>query len=265
MTPGIAQTNIERINSPWRLWLKETGDRVLDFFFPPHCVICRHYGAWFCLDCQQEIELIHPPICHRCGSPLADSFSPLPVPAVGKGPNPVCRNCRTTLPRQNRLLACAYYTDPLKEAIRQFKYSDLSSLAAPLGKLMASGWIRFALHTTDIDVIVPVPLHPSRERQRGYNQSALLARELGTHLHLPVVEGVLVRTRATAPQVDLSREERRANVRNAFSCVDGSLAGQGVLLVDDVYTSGSTMDAAYSALQKKSVSYTCAFALAKAK
>jgi ComF family protein len=163
------------------------------------------------------------------------------------------------------LIACAYYSDPLKAAIRQFKYNDLSSLAVPLGQFMALGWQRLAPQKPAIDFIVAIPLHPSRKRQRGYNQSALLARELGVHLQLPVVEGVLLRTKATVPQVDLGIEERRANVRDAFQCVDGSLAGQRVLLVDDVYTSGSTLDAAYSALRKKGVSYNCALTLAKAR
>jgi ComF family protein len=165
----------------------------------------------------------------------------------------------------SRLLACAYYADPLKAAIHQFKYNDLSSLAAPLGELMTKGWQRLTPQKARVDVIVPVPLHRSRERQRGYNQSALLACELGARLLLPVMEGVLIRTRATAPQVDLGIEERKANVKDAFLCVDDSLASQRVLLVDDVYTSGSTLDAAYSALRKKGVSYTCAFTLARAK
>jgi ComF family protein len=153
----------------------------------------------------------------------------------------------------------------LKDAIREFKYKDLCSLAAPLGQLMVAGWQRLAPQKDGIDVIVPVPLHPTRERQRGYNQSALLAREFGASVQIPVVERVLVRTKATAPQVELGIEERKANVKGAFRCVDDSLAGKRVLLVDDVYTSGSTLDAAYSALRKGGVSYTCAFTLAKAR
>jgi competence protein ComFC len=248
------------------MWLRETGDGILDFLFPPYCVACRRHGAWFCPDCQAQIEFIYPPICRRCGSPLAES-APLRAspPPPGQTAGQTCRRCRKAPPRLSGLLACAYYTAPLRQAIRQFKYNDLCSLAAPLGQLMVGGWQRLAPGNCGIDVIVPVPLHVSRERQRGYNQSALLARELGAHMQLPVVEKVLVRTKATAPQVDLGIEERKANVKDAFQCVKDSLSGKRVLLVDDVYTTGSTLDAAYSALHQGGVSYIWAFTLARAR
>ena len=257
MTPGIAQTNTEQIAPPWLTWLRETGDWILDFLFPPHCVTCRRHGAWFCPDCQDQIELIVPPICQRCGSPLAQP--------AGYRAGQACVQCRKAPPRPNGLLACAYYTAPLRQAIRQFKYNDLCSLAAPLGQLMVTGWQRLAPKNCVVDVIVPVPLHASRERQRGYNQSALLAREFGAYVQLPVVERVLIRTKATAPQVDLGINERKANVKDAFQVVDRSLSGKRVLLVDDVYTTGSTLDAAYSALRKGGVSYIWAFTLARAR
>jgi ComF family protein len=138
-------------------------------------------------------------------------------------------------------------------------------LAAPLGALMAEGWPNLAPLQPAFEVIVPVPLHAARERDRGYNQAALLARELGTHLGLPVRERDLVRTRATAPQIDLHPAQRRANVAGAFECVNCALAGSRVLLLDDVYTTGSTLESASHALCQAGVSSVWAYTLTRAR
>jgi len=134
---------------------------------------------------------------------------------------------------------------PLREAIHQFKYQGVRVLAGVLGDILQRGW---SVHPWPAEVIVPVPLHPSRLRQRGYNQSALLGRELSHRTGLPIVETVLERIAPTRPQVGLSTEERADNVRNAFNCVEPGLLGARVLLVDDVWTTGATMRACGQAL-----------------
>jgi ComF family protein len=112
---------------------------------------------------------------------------------------------------------------------------------------------------------VPVPLHAARQRERGYNQAALLARELAAHLQRPIVENALVRTKVTAPQVGLGAEERRNNVRGAFRCATNGLAGKGVLLVDDICTTGATLEAACKALRENGIPSVWAYTLARAK
>jgi ComF family protein len=141
--------------------------------------------------------------------------------------------------------SAAHLWGPLRQAIHSFKYEGLRALAGPLGYVLYDCW---DAEPYPANVIVPVPLHPSRMRERGYNQSALLARELSRHTGLPVVEGVLLRILPTRPQVGLNPPEREANVRDAFRCRGETLGGQHVLLIDDVLTTGATMRACAQAL-----------------
>jgi ComF family protein len=239
-------------------WLKELGNTVVDLLFPPHCVACDHLGAWLCAHCLDEIEAIHPPICCHCGLPVDG-------PGTQDLVAPICERCQEAPPQLERLMAFAFHSGPLREAIHQFKYNDLRALAAPLGKLMADGWSTLSADIHDVDVVVPVPLHATRQRQRGYNQAALLARELGARLHWPVVENVLIRTKATLPQVELNSEERQANVRDAFQCLDSRLSSKRVLLIDDVCTTGATLTAACAALRDGGAALAWAYTLARAK
>jgi ComF family protein len=154
-----------------------------------------------------------------------------------------------------------YFDGVLRTAIHALKYRNAQHLADPLGEMMGDYW---RAHHIPADVIVPVPLHPSRERARGYNQSALLARRLGEITGLPIKENLLARIRATAPQVELGAEARRENVRGAFHCAPASAAGLHVLLVDDVCTTGSTLEACSQALRAGGASSVWALTLARA-
>lgn len=220
-------------------WLSAWGKAVLDLLFPPRCAACRRLGTWLCRDCQAAIEVIEPPQCLDCSNQMQSSL--------------------------DGLSAYAYHSDSLRRAIHELKYADLQAVAAPLGKLMADGWPARHPPGLKIDAVVPTPLHAKRERERGYNQAALLARELGAHLQIPVVETVLIRVKATAPQVDLNAQDRRNNVQGAFRCIDGSLAGKRILLIDDVCTTGSTLEAAALALRQGAVSSVWAYTLARAR
>ncbi len=215
-------------------------------------------GAWLCDECLDKIELIHPPACRRCGAPLVAA-------EFGSTDAAVCIHCREARSGLDGLSACAFHSGPLREAVHELKYNDLRALAAPLAALMARCWVELAPAGLDLDAVVPVPLHRSRERERGYNQAALLARELAECLGLPVKEDILFRTRATPPQVGLSAEERRANVLGAFRCQSGSLTGSRVLLVDDVCTTGATLEAAAVALHEGGATLIWAYTLARAK
>ena len=242
--------------SPGLALLRGLGSTLVDLLFPPHCAACHSPGAWLCPACRNEIELIVPPVCPRCGWPLHD---PLPRDAR------TCSRCRQSPTRLACLRSCAFYSGPLRRAIRAFKYDDLQVLASHLGELMAEGWRILDPSGWGIDVVVPVPLHNARLKERGYDQAALLARAFGARLQQQVVEGVLVRTRATAPQVGLTASERQANVHNAFQCTNSGLKGHQVLLVDDVCTTGATLEAAAAALLDDGASSVWAYTLARAR
>lgn len=244
--------------SPGAAWLDRTKTAIIDLLFPPHCVACHRLSAWLCVDCLQAIEAIQPPVCQRCGLSLSGVQAP-------DSSESTCRRCQKAPLQFDGLLAYGVHSGPLRQAIREFKYADLRSLAGPLGQLMSEGWTTLAPQDLQPDVIVPIPLHPSRQRQRGYNQAALLARELGANLRRPVIQDVLIRIKATAPQVDLGAQERRVNVHNAFRCTDNSLSGKHVLLIDDVCTTGATLESACVALRETGTLSVWAYTLARAR
>jgi ComF family protein len=143
------------------------------------------------------------------------------------------------------IYAVAAYQEPLRTAIHEFKYGGVRVLDQPLGELLYTYW---QCHGPTADIIVPVPLHAKRLRQRGYNQSDLLAQHLAIKTHIPLRSSLLDRIRYTSPQVELSPEQRHANVKGAFACT-ADLAGSSILLIDDVCTTGATLRACGQALR----------------
>jgi len=173
-----------------------------------------------------------PPLCECCGR------------EVGAGDR--CQDCARERPAINGIRAVSRYEGAVREAIHHLKYNGQRALAEPLAELLQ----RPAAGVPPADAIVPLPLHPSRERARGYNQSALLARELGRRLDVPVLAAAR-RIRETRDQIGLNRRERQANVRGAFACSKPeAVAGKHLLLVDDVCTTGSTLLACAEPLLK---------------
>lgn len=154
--------------------------------------------------------------------------------------------CRARLRSLTRLRSAVAYEGSIEPAVHRFKYEGWRRLATPLAELMAE---RLAAEGVAARFVVAVPLHPSRRRQRGYNQSELLMRELRKRLALRSPPGVLVRTRATPPQVGNDRMRRFENVAGAFAWKGERLNGEAVLLIDDVATTGATLDACAQALR----------------
>lgn len=149
----------------------------------------------------------------------------------------------------------------MREAIYQLKYKNFRALAPLLAELLTEYLKRGSL---TVEVVVPVPLHPRRMRERGYNQAALLARELGKLTGLPVAEEALRRARDSLPQAKApSAEIRRRNVEGAFVCSDRRLSGMQVLLLDDVCTTGATLNSCAIALKDAGARSVCGLTLAR--
>lgn len=230
--------------------LERVQKRLLDLLFPPHCLGCGREGHYLCPTCLAGAPRVKPPCCELCGRPLFRSgfrFCPqcLQAPLVIDG-----------------IRSVGFFEGIFREAVHRFKYDRLMALAEPLGELLAEGWR--ALRPPG-EVIVPVPLYSRRLRERGYNQSTLLARELSRRVGLPVLEQTLIRIRETAPQVDLNASQRRVNVTAAFECTTGEICGHAVLLVDDVCTTGATLNACAEALRKQEPRSIWALTLARAR
>jgi ComF family protein len=157
----------------------------------------------------------------------------------------LCQVCRASRPVVDGIRSVAYFEGPLRQAVHDFKYRGVRALAQPLAGLLVE--YQRTQHLP-ADVVVPVPLHPQREAERGYNQAALLAEVLGDALGLPVALHLLERVRPTPPQVGLNAAERRSNVHAAFRATREA-AARRVLLVDDVCTTGATLNACGAALK----------------
>ncbi len=199
-----------------------------------------------------------PPLCPRCGKPQSSGI--------------LCPSCVSWQAEIDGIRSPFRFEGVIRQAIHQLKYRNIRALALPLAKLLSDGTCYSYLHlfipTTQIplakllsdylstnpvpgEVLVPVPLHPKRLRERGYNQSNLLAHELGKLINLPVIDDCLIRQRHASPQAKTSTvDERRSNVANTFSCRDHRLRGKPTLLIDDVSTSGATLDACATVLKE---------------
>jgi competence protein ComFC len=173
----------------------------------------------------------------------------------------LCRECASGDLALQGARAVSPHLSPLREAVHGLKYDGLRVLAEPLSLLMAEAWRRTSWR---VDVLVPVPLHERRLRQRGYNQSLLLADALSKHLGVPMEEQLLTRERNTLSQVGLSPEERWLNVGGAFRCHGESLQGKDILLVDDVFTTGATLEACAQALKKSGSAHVWALTVTRA-
>lgn len=241
--------------------LRSLGGSTLDLLYPPHCCGCGHAirggdggnlsdVEMLCLDCRKGI--LEPPEhrCPVCSHPMQGML--------------MCPNCEGRHWRLEITVAACRYEGLVRELIQRFKYGRDQSLIRPLGNLLAGALEDPRLRGKAFDAIVPVPLHPLREREREFNQSELLARFLGKRMGIPVLD-LLHRKRPTAPQAGFDRDARMRNLEGAFALRKmGKLHPDAhLLLVDDVSTTGSTLDACASVLMEEGASEVCGIVVAR--
>jgi ComF family protein len=200
---------------------------LLELVYPPACVACDEVlpgAGFFCEACEALVLETPTPHCRRCSEP-------------GRFSSGRCPRCETKPPPFVQAYAPFEHDGAVARAIHRFKYEQRPDLARPLASLLASAAADALVQVSA--PLVPLPLHLGRYRERGYDQATLLAVELGAVLERPVHDDWLSRSRATTRQVGLSEDARDANVRGAFTAATAA-RGHEVLLIDDVYTTGST-------------------------
>jgi len=235
---------------------------LIDIIYPPRCHICRDFlsgdlpeneATFFCQTCSADFTKITSPLCTVCSTPLDSSQE-----------DHLCEDCLRKRPHYEKIYACYLYDGAILDAIHQFKYGSKSFLAESLGKLFAQ-FAEDRIQKLDDLLTIPVPLHLKRLRERGFNQSLLLARNIALKMGSELDFLSLRRVRYTTAQTGLGKKERRKNVRNAFQVVTpDAVEGRTVLLVDDVATTGNTLNECARILKKSGCRNVYGLVLARA-
>ena len=216
----------------------------MDILFPRRCPICDGVlsfgGALICPECSKKVLFVREPRCRKCGKMLSDEQGEY------------CGDCKTVPHTFDRGISLFLYNDAMRNSISRYKYGNRREYAKYYGETMAK-YLGEEILSFRPEALLPVPLHKERLRKRGYNQAALIAGELGAMLRLPVLEDLVIRKRATRPQKMLDREERRKNLKRAFTLGRNDVKLNRVVLIDDIYTTGSTSDEIASVLKNSGV------------
>jgi ComF family protein len=245
----------------WK-WMAEAGDALTSVFFPAPCRICdgllvRASRVPICEDCRDTFAALPETRCAVCGVGLAGL-------TADEGQQPVCPLCKERTYGFDRARSYGIYKGALIRAILLLKFEEM----APLGEWFAARLAELVHQAPELlaaDIVVPVPLHRQREKERGYNQAALIAKPLAKRLGLPYGAVLLVRTRPRPDKHILSEEERWESVRGAFATRPGSQVDKRrVLLVDDVLTTGATLDACARALREAGAKSVIGLTVARA-
>lgn len=214
-------------------------EEMLDLLYPVRCPLCQDIlterGALICTSCRKKAVPIREPRCKRCGKP------------VRAAQQEYCADCSGQTHFFTRGWAVFPYEKEIKQSVYQFKFHNKREY----GRFYVSEMVRIygsEIQNWQPDVLIPVPMHKRKQRLRGYNQAEILAQGVGRALSLPVNTKILYRARKTMPQKELTRKEREINLKNAFKTFHDAVELEKVLLVDDIYTTGATMDAAAGAL-----------------
>jgi competence protein ComFC len=220
---------------------------ALDWIYPPACGGCNHLGVRWCNDCAQATIEVQPPLCPVCGNQNKN--------------NDICERCQDSRPYYHCLKSYTEYKGKIREAVHRFKYGRDMALGEALSRLMIN---RIEKLNWSLDVVTSVPLGLVRFKERGYNQATLLARPIALWLRKPFKGRALMRARVTRSQVGLTAVQRRENMIDAFLANSKYVAGKKVLLIDDVATSGATLNACAKALLDGGADQVYCFTLARA-
>ena len=230
----------------------------LGFLYPEICQLCGEQRAtakegFVCRRCWSHVRFIKPPFCERCGLPFeGDLTTPFE-----------CSNCREMELHFSAARSAVVARGAVREIIHRYKYQRALWFEPFLAGLLLRETVP-ALRGQNWDLIVPVPLHPLKQREREFNQAARLAARLSTAMKIPLNQGLLRRVTPTATQTRLTRQQRAANMRGAFALRPGArLNGEQVVLVDDVFTTGATTSACAQVLRAGGAGDVCVWTVAR--
>ncbi|MDR0964670.1 MAG: ComF family protein [Clostridium sp.] len=205
---------------------------LLSFLFPPRCPICDDlrplHAAPICTTCYAKLEWVESPFCYRCGKPLKNEETQY------------CHDCTKIKHFFYQGRAMLHY-HTLAKSLYRLKYGNRQEYAAIYGRLMAE-YFRDFLFKTGAQALIPVPLHPARKRKRGYNQAMLLAREISRITKIPMRDDIIKRVKNTIPLKSLTPLERQNNLKKSFHLTRNEVKLETVIIIDDIYTTGSTID-----------------------
>lgn len=211
----------------------EIISKILFWIIPKNCPFCDDIlssDATICSKCVDKIKYIHHPKCFKCGKPLDEDEKEY------------CYDCLKKHHSYEKGLASFLYNDLVKKSIYRFKYENRKQYAKSYANLIVAEYSE-EIARWGCDVIIPVPIHKNKLISRGYNQSLYLAKHLSEYLGIPADGDVLTRIVDTIPQKELEVSRRRTNVENAFKITKNVVEYKKIILVDDIYTTGSTIDA----------------------
>lgn len=206
---------------------------ILEILYPARCPVCHGVISGkgrVCRNCLKRLHYIKEPKCKKCGKEI-------------EGPEQeYCRDCKRFSHAFDKGAAVFAYDDVMRQSISMFKYHNRREYAAFYAEEMYEH-CRYYLERCQPDVILPVPIHKQKKRQRGFNQTELVAKRLGKLMNIPVDTKYLIRKEKTTPQKELTRQQRKENLKKAFAVTDREKQYKRVLIIDDIYTTGATMDA----------------------
>lgn len=239
------------ISLSWHMqtWPQSVRRAALDLLFPPTCIVCQRVGDLLCPMCAQAAKPVGDKICRQCGRPQPASIDQCPV----------CQQQASPLLTVAR--AAAIHNGPVRSGIHHLKYGGAKDLAPTLARYLLAAFLLQPWASLTVDAVVPVPLHPSRLRTRGYNQSELLAAAFCHQLQILHRPHWIERIRSTHSQVGLNAYERQRNVADAFRALP-AVHGKHLLLIDDVYTTGATLRACAQAARDAGATSIYALTLA---
>ncbi|MDP3900385.1 MAG: double zinc ribbon domain-containing protein [bacterium] len=236
--------------------IKTACQKAIDIIFPIECLNCKKEGRWLCETCAKKIQINVDPHCPACRAETT----------FGE----YCANCQKNYSLRGAFISASYSDELVKKLIKTFKYRFVSSLNSELVKIMVfyldellkksqrAAWLNQARgvdapkilrHFKEV-LVIPVPLHRRRERWRGFNQARVLAENFAQHYHLRINDHDLKRVKYTTSQAELNETQRRQNIKKSFVWQGGDLKSKNIMLVDDVLTTGATLDECASVLKK---------------